>query len=116
VSLVAGARMVRADDGMRGVVELVAMPGFEQYEELRIVYTDRGERRLAGKREVWEPEQAPPRKLREEEIALVALAADQQLRALDSHSAFRWWEMSASLVPHDPSLIRAVTEYLQKRG
>lgn len=108
--------MVRTDDGMRGVVELVSMPGFEQYEELRIVYTDRGEKRIAGKREVWEVEKAPSRKLLAEEIGLVAFAADQQLRALDSNSPFRWWEMSKPKTLHDPGLVDLITEYLQKRG
>lgn len=111
--------MVRTDDGMRGTVELVSMPGlFEQqdYKELRIVYFDRGEKRIAGKREVWEPEKAPSRKLLAEEIGLVAFAADQQLRALDSNSPFRWWEMSKPKTLHDPGLVDLITEYLQKRG
>lgn len=114
----AGQRMVRADDGMRGTVELVAMPGFEQHQELRIVYTDRGEQRIAGKRELWEPVTSPPRNLRAEEIALVAHAADARLRAIDNHEAYRWWDdvhLSAR-VPHDPELVRVITEYLEKRA
>lgn len=107
--------MVRTDDGMKGVVEMVKVPGYE-LEERRIVYVDRGEQRIAGKREVWTAEVAPPRKLREDEILLVAHAADQQLRALDSNSPFRWWEMKGPVrVPHDPELCRVISDYLRTR-
>lgn len=114
----AGEQMVRVDDGMRGVVERVEMPQAPGYTELRIVYTDRGERRLAGKRERWEPVTSPPRNLRAEEIALVAHAADARLRAIDNHEAYRWWDdvhLSAR-VPHDPGLVRLIAEYLAKRS
>lgn len=117
MSLVVGQRMVRADDGMRGVVELVAMPGFEQYEELRIVYIDRGEKRLAGKREVWNVDAPPPRTLREEEIQLVAAAADMALRSVDRNEPLAWWKFGS--VPnafHDPELVALITEHLRKRG
>lgn len=106
--------MVRTDDGMRGVVELVEMPGFEQYEELRIVYVDRGEKRIAGKREVWEVEKAPSRKLRNEEVLLVAQAADRMLRAIDRNELHRWWESAPNFV-HDQELFDLVAYYLQKR-
>jgi hypothetical protein len=114
VSLVVGQRMVRTDDGMRGVVELVSMPGFEQYEELRIVYVDRGEKRIAGKREVWEPEKAPSRKLREEEISYVAHAANQALRCIDLNEPSLWWRNSPSAI-HDHELFNLITDYLSKR-
>lgn len=117
MSLVVGQRMVRTDDGMRGTVQLVSMPGFEQYEELRIVYFDRGEKRIAGKREVWEPEKTPPRKLRDEEIAAVAGAADMALRAFDQNELMPWWKLGmAPRAFHDPKLVALITDYLSKRG
>jgi hypothetical protein len=112
-----GEPMVRVDDGMRGVVERVEMPQAPGYSELRIVYTDRGEKRIAGKREKWESVVAPPKKLRFEEIALVAAAADARLRSLDKHEAYRWWDrvVSDQNAPHDPELCRLITEHLEKR-
>lgn len=108
--------MVRTDDGMRGVVELTAMPGFEQYEELRIVYVDRGEKRIAGKREVWEPERAPPRALRTEEILAVAMAADRMLEALDRNLPVKWWEQGGPRVPYDNGLVALIFGHLDKRN
>lgn len=112
--------MVRTDDGMRGVVELVSMPGFEQYEELRIVYTDRGEKRIAGKREVWEPEKDPPRKLREEEIMRVAEGADNLLRWIDKNETPKWWQFGIGPgmkePQHDPELVKLIIDHLRKRG
>lgn len=115
----AGQRMVRADDGMRGVVELVAMPGFEQHQELRIVYTDRGEQRIAGKRELWHEEVVPPRKLLDEEITAVASIADRLLRAIEKNEPSKWWEWShdaRTSPPHDPELIALIRSYLEKRA
>lgn len=117
MSLVVGQRMVRTDDGMRGVVELTAMPGFEQYEELRIVYFDRGEKRIAGKREVWEAEKEPSRKLRVAEIVQVAWYADRALQAIDRNQPFHFWQApNGDHVPHDPGLVDVITDYLNKRG
>jgi hypothetical protein len=118
VSLTAGQKMVRVDDGMKGVVELTAMPGFDQHEELRIVYQDRGEKRIAGKREKWEPEREPPRKLLPEEIRRIAYAADRALRAADRHEPSKWWMMdtASSDEAHDPEFVKLITEYLQKRA
>jgi len=109
--------MVRTDDGMRGTVELVAIPGFEGETEKRVVYLDRGERRVAGKREVWEPEKEPPRKLRVAEIVQVAWFADRALQALDRNQPFHFWQTpSGDDVPHDPGLVDAITDYLNKRA
>lgn len=109
--------MVRTDDGMRGTVELVSMPGFEQYEELRIVYTDRGEKRIAGKREVWEPEKTPSRKLRDEEIVAVAAMADRMLHALDHSHPFDWWRKIDGNEPcYDPKLVEVISQYLAYRS
>lgn len=116
MSLVAGQRMVRVDDGMKGVVELVTIPGYE-LEELRITYVDRGEKRIAGKREPWESVKDPPRKLREEEIVAVAYTADRMLYALDSARPFDWWrKIDGNEPPHDPGLVDVIEQYLRKRG
>lgn len=113
-----GQKMVRADDGMRGVVEPVSMPGFEQYTELRVVYYDRGERRVAGKREQWNEETTPSRKLRPEEILSVATIADRLLRSFDLNEPAKWWEWGTSTnAPpyHDPVLVDLVIDHLEKR-
>jgi hypothetical protein len=119
VSLVVGQRMVRTDDGMRGVVELVAMPGFEQYSDLRITYLDRGEKRIAGKRETWTVEQAPPRKLLDAEVLAVASIADRLLRALEKNEPSKWWLWTLDAEqapPHDPELVALIRGYLEQRG
>lgn len=116
MSLVVGQRMVRTDDGMRGVVELTAMPGFEQYEELRIVYFDRGEKRIAGKREVWEVVTNPPRVLRTEEILRVAHAADRMLEALDKSQPIKWWDDTPREKIHDLLLFNLILRHLQTRA
>jgi hypothetical protein len=117
MSLVVGQRMVRTDDGMKGVVELVTLPGYE-LQELRITYVDRGEKRIAGKRETWTAEKAPPRKLRDEEIMRVAWAADRALRSLDRNELDKWWlrESDAVEEAHDGDLVGLIVEHLQKRG
>lgn len=118
MSPVVGQRMVRTDDGMKGTVELVQVPGFENETEKRVVYIDRGEKRVAGKREAWEPEKDPPRRLRDEEIQRVAFAADRALRAIDRNEAMRWWQ-SNPLHPaeqHDHALVTLITDYLRKRA
>lgn len=109
--------MVRLDDGMRGRVEKVEVLGSAGLEELRVVYIDRGERRVAGKREKWLEVERLPGKLLSEEIRLVALAADQQLRAIDRHEPFRWWEHSSQTVsaPHDEGLVEVISHYLARR-
>jgi hypothetical protein len=112
--LTAGQQMVRVDDGMRGQVELVTIPGYE-LQELRVVYMDRGEKRLAGKREAWQPVTAPPKKLRPEEIQLVAMAADRQLRSLDMNEPLMWWAPQLERV-HDGGLVKVIAEYLLARG
>lgn len=114
-----GQPMVRADDGMRGVVMSVPMPGFEQHTELRIVYVDRGEQRIAAKREQWHEAVLPPRKLLDEEILAVASIADRLLGAIDKHEPSKWWEWSRDAgqsPPHDPELRNLIIEYLKKRA
>ena len=118
MTLEVGQRMVRTDDGMRGTVELVAMPGFEdQYDEVRIVYYDRGEKRFAGKRETWEPVKAPSKRLRLEEVLRVAWAADQALRSIDLNEPDRWWRRDKTPEHvHDTALVEVITSYLMTRG
>lgn len=111
-----GQQMVRADDGMRGVVELVSMPGFEQHTELRVVYVDRGERRIAGKREVWNEEKPAARKLRDEEILRVAHAADRMLQALDENLPVKWWDDTPRPRIHDLELFNVILAHLAKRA
>lgn len=116
MSLPVGQRMVRADDGMKGTVELVTIPGFE-HQEPRITYVDRGEKRIAGKREVWEPVKDPPRQLLPEEIERVAAAADTMLRNIDHNELFQWWKFGG--IPgkwHDDGLRRIICDYLRFRG
>jgi hypothetical protein len=113
--------MIRTDDGMRGTVELVQVPGFVSEFERRVVYLDRGEKRVAGKREVWEAEKDPPRRLRDEEIQRVAVAADRALRALDKNEPARWWQIDARLgvgadEQHDHELVTLITDHLRKRA
>lgn len=117
MSLVIGTPMIRTDDGMLGVVEMTSPPGFERYTEARIVYFDRGERRIASKLEKWDVQQTPGSKMRTEEMLLVAYAADRQLEAVDKHQPDRHWEPLASRrAIHDLGLVQAVTDYLRKRA
>lgn len=121
MSLTVGARMVRQDDGMRGVVEMVDVTASGQYQEPRVVYMDRGERRIAPKKEKWEPEAPPPRKLTFEEIRRVAEGADNLLRWIDKNETPKWWQLPVGpgtemMRAHDPVLVRLIAEYLAKRA
>lgn len=99
--------MVRVDDGMRGVVELVE-------GENRIVYVDRGERLVAPKREKWVAEETRRPPLRHEEILEVAMQADRALRAIDKHEPLRWWEPARGQI-YDQGLVQVITDYLENR-
>jgi hypothetical protein len=116
VSLVVGTPMIRVDDGKRGVVEMTCPPGIERFTEARVVYYDRGERRVASKLEKWEVEQTPGARMRTEEMMLVAYAADRQLEAVDKHQPDRHWEpLTARRTIHDLGLVQVITDYLRKR-
>lgn len=118
MSLVVGQRMIRTDDGMKGSVELVAVPGFEDEFERRIVYLDRGEKRVAPKREAWEPVRDPPRRLTPAEIQIVAWSADVELEAIEHNHLPRRWDTPDRRVgggAYDVGLCAAISEYLQKR-
>lgn len=107
MSLVLGARMIRRDDGTRGTVALVE-------GERRVVYYDRGEQRIAPKKEVWDPEVTSERlPLRPEEMLEIAHEADRALRAIELHEPKRWWEPRGPV--HDQGLIEAVVAYLRSR-
>lgn len=101
--------MVRIDDGQRGVVA-------QNGPELRILYLDRGEERLALKSEKWVPDEFVPGPLRMEERYLVALYADRALRAYELNEPHRYWEKPALTdVPYDPGLLRVIADYLGSR-
>jgi hypothetical protein len=101
--------MVRLDDGMRGTV-------CENGPELRIVYRDRGEERIAAKSEKWAPDELKPGPLLRAEMHVIALYADRALRAYERHEPHKFWETpKASDSPYDPGLMRVITEYLSAR-
>lgn len=110
-----GARMLRLDDGMRGTVEMVTIPGVELPEK-RIIYEDRGEQRIASKTEKWISADPPPQPLRAEEKFLVAMYADRALRAIEKNEPHRVWERpKLSDEPHDNELVLAILAYLSQR-
>lgn len=104
-----GQRMLRLDDGQRGTVA-------QNGPELRIVYLDRGEERLAAKGEKWAPDELPPMPLRAEEKLLVAQHADRALRAIDRHEPHKTWEAIVTGEPfHDLGLVNVILGYLSQR-
>lgn len=110
-----GQRLIRLDDGMAGTVELVTMPGSD-VPDRRIVYTDRGERRIAGKGEKWVSAEPPPLPLRAEEKFLIALHADKALRAFEKNEPLKVWEKpKLSDEPYDAELVMAILAYLSER-
>jgi hypothetical protein len=104
-----GQRMLRLEDGMRGVVA-------QNGPELRILYVDRGEERMALKSERWSPDELRPGPLREEEQVLIALHADRALRAYERHEPLKSWEeVHASTAPYDEGLFDVIVQYLMHR-
>ena len=107
--MIVGQRMVRETDGMRGQV-------VQNGPELRILYLDRGEERLALKTERWIADAIRPGPMRPEEKRLVALYADRALRAYERNEPLRWWEPPALTdMPYDTGLIAAIERYLSER-
>lgn len=105
-----GTRMVRQDDGKAGVVEQVE-------GEPRIVYEDRRETLIAGKREKWHEALARQGPLREEEKLLVALTADKVLRGVILNQPSKLWQpIDPESEPFDAKLVRVIVEYLGTRG
>lgn len=105
-----GQRMVRIDDGMKGVVS-------QNGPELRIVYVDRGEERLALKSEKWVPDELKPGPLRLEEKATIAWYADRALRAYERNEIFKHWEKPdvENEEVYDEGLARVIMDYLTAR-
>lgn len=107
--------MLRLDDGMVGTVELVILPGNEVPEK-RVVYVDRGERRIGSKSERWVSAEQQPMPLRAEEKFLIALHADKALRAYEKNEPLKFWELpKLSDEPYDNDLVVAILAYLSQR-
>lgn len=105
-----GQRMVRLDDGMKGVVA-------QNGPELRIVYIDRGEERMALRSEKWVPDELHPGPLRPEEKMIVAWWADRALRAYETNTVFKTWETPdvENDECYDQGLVELIVEYLTQR-
>ncbi len=104
-----GDRMVRTDDGMRGVVA-------QNGPELRVVYLDRGEERIALKSEKWTLDAIQPGPLRDVEKMLIALHADRALNAYERHEPLKFWDTPrGDAEVYDIGLIEAITAYLTQR-
>ena len=103
-----GERMVRVDDGMKGVV-------VQNGPELRILYVDRGEERMALKSEQWVRDEYQPGPLRNAEKMLIALHADRALRAFEKHEPLKFWDTPDGSEIYDPGLIEVIQVYLTLR-
>jgi hypothetical protein len=109
MTLVFGQRMVRLDDGMQGSV---AQDG----PDLRIVYIDRGEERLAAKSERWLVDELKPGPLLRDEKFIIARCADRALRAFEKNEPHKTWEpIRVTDAPYDPGLIQTILDYLSQR-
>jgi hypothetical protein len=107
--LVFGQRMIRLEDGQRGRV-------LQNGPELRIIYVDRGEDRVALKSESWVRDAIEPGPLREVEQVLIALHADRALRAYERNEPLKSWEqVQAGVAPYDEGLFDVIIAYLMKR-
>lgn len=105
-----GDRMVRIEDGQKGIVA-------QNGPELRIVYQQFGEERIASKRERWVPDEIEPGPLRHEEKATIAWHADHALMAIERHEPFGWWRVpNLDAVPYDAGLVRVIIDYLSARA
>lgn len=110
-----GEKMIRVDDGQVGTVELVILPGMETPEK-RVVYMDRGERRIGLRSERWVSTEPKPMPLRAEEKFLIAMHADKALRAYEKNEPLKFWEMpKLSDEPYDNELVVAILEHLTRR-
>ena len=107
--MILGQRMIRLEDGQRGIV-------CQNGPELRVMYIDRGEERLAAKSERWIADDVKPGPLRAEERYLIALHADRALRAYECNEPLKWWEQLAITdVPYDSAFTRAIESLLTER-
>ena len=116
MSLTLGKKMLRVEDGMRGVV--MRVDGMLD-EVLRIVWSDRGENRIASPKEVWIEDEQERLPLREEEIQEVAAVADHWLKCIEQHLP-RFHSSPLHLHhqhdPHDAGLVTVIVEYLRGRA
>jgi len=109
MTLIFGQRMVRLDDGMQGTV---AQDG----PELRIVYLDRGEERMAAKSERWRVDELVPGPLRPSERFLIAATCDRALRAYECNEPHKYWEtIPLTYRAYDEGLMDVIDEYLIRR-
>ncbi len=107
--LTLGQRLVRLDDGMKGTVKQYA-------DELRVLYLDRGEERLAPKGETWVADEIAPGPLHTDEMRLIAHYADRALRAHERHEPFKYWEKPNLLEIYDSGFVETILAYLSKRA
>lgn len=105
-----GQRMVRLDDGMKGVVA-------QNGPELRIIYQDRGEERMALRSERWVPDELHPGPLRAEEKATIAWYADRALEAYEQNKPLKFWEKPDvhNDEVYDEGLVEVIMGYLTSR-
>lgn len=109
MTLVFGQRMVRVDDGQKGIV---AMDG----PDLRIVYLDRGEERMAPKSEKWVPDELEPGPLRPVERFLIAATCDRALRAYEQNEPHKYWEtIPLTYRAYDEELMALIDRHLARR-
>ncbi len=108
MTLVLGQRMVRLDDGQKGIV-------VKNGPELRIAYLDRGEELLAPKAQKWVEDTLQPRPMRPEEMRRIARFADRALRAYERHEPHRYWEMPGEGPVYDHGLVYVIEKYLSER-
>jgi len=107
--LVPGQRMMRLDDGQKGVVAL-------RGSELRVVYVDRGEERLAQKSEKWARDEIEQGSLLPAERFLIAATCDRALRAYERNEPHKYWEIiPPTYVPYDSVLMQVIDAYLSQR-
>ena len=107
--MILGQRMIRLEDGVKGVVG-------QNGPELRIFFEDRGEQLMAPKSEKWIPDELPPMPLRDEEIARITWFADRALRAYERHEPLKWWtEPELPFEPYDHVLVWVIEDYLKSR-
>lgn len=109
MTLTLGQRMVRLEDGVKGVVG-------QNGPELRIFWEDRGEQLMAAKSEKWIPDELKPGPLLPGERLLIALYADRALRAYERHEPLVWWQAPETSAPiYDAGLVSVIDEYLEQR-
>ncbi len=109
MSLVFGQRMVRLDDGMKGVV-------IQDGPDLRVAYLLHGEQLIAPKSEKWVADELKPGPMQPVERFMVAACADRALRAYECNEPHKYWEtIPLTYKPYDAAFMEAVENYLEQR-